>query len=73
MTKLFQDVIKTTILLSDMKHASVVNAIYSKYFTSNEPARAAFQVAKLPKEGLIEIEAVAVVGAMTAGSVWQCQ
>ena len=39
-----------------------VNEIYKTFFTSNEPARAAYQVAALPKGALVEIEAVAVHG-----------
>ena len=39
-----------------------VNDVYKEFFTSNEPARAAYQVAALPRGALIEIEAVAVIG-----------
>merc|ERR1712032_1722819 len=46
-----------------------VNGIYGKFFTSHQPARAAFQVAALPKAGNVEIEAVAVIGAVNVGSI----
>jgi len=65
----FSDVIKTTILLKDIKDFQTVNEIYAQCFSDNLPARAAFQVAALPKNGLVEIEAVAVVGSNTAGSI----
>jgi len=66
----FKDVIKTTILLRDISHFSTVNSIYSQFFKDHEPARAAFQVAALPKNGNVEIEAIAVVGAVDIGSVF---
>jgi len=65
----FSDVVKTTILMKDMNDFQAVNKIYGKYFTNNLPARMAFQVAALPKNGLVEIEAVAQIGVQTAGSV----
>ena len=54
------DVVKTTVLLDDMANFAAVNAVYSEFFTENCPARAAVQVAKLPKDALVEIEAIAV-------------
>lgn len=62
---------KTTILLKDINDFETVDRIYLSHFSENSPARAAFQVAALPKGGAVEIEAVAVVGAQTAGSVYQ--
>ncbi len=53
-------VIKTTILLKSLDDFSVVNGIYGSYFTEPYPARATFQVAKLPKDALVEIEAIAI-------------
>ena len=50
------NVVKTTVLLQDM----AMNEVYPEYFPEPYPARAAFQVAKLPKGALVEIEAVAV-------------
>ena len=64
-----QDVIKTTVYLQDIRDFATFNKIYSEHFNSGAPARAAFEVARLPKDGLVEIEAVAVVGAPQAGSV----
>lgn len=53
------DVIKTTVLLNDINDFVPMNKEYAKYFLSDCPARAAFQVAALPKAALVEIEAVA--------------
>ncbi|MFO7626604.1 MAG: RidA family protein [Candidatus Fermentibacteraceae bacterium] len=55
-------VVKTTVLLADMKDFARVNGIYARYFTEPFPARAAYQVAGLPLGGLVEIEAVALSG-----------
>lgn len=54
------NVVKTTVLLKDMNDFAVMNEIYNEYFGESKPARAAFQVARLPKDVLIEIEAIAV-------------
>ncbi|STO73406.1 Endoribonuclease [Helicobacter pylori] len=53
-------VVKTTILLKSLDDFAVVNGIYGSYFKEPYPARATFQVAKLPKDALVEIEAIAV-------------
>jgi 2-iminobutanoate/2-iminopropanoate deaminase len=53
------DVIKTTVFLTDMADFAKVNAVYGQFFTNNPPARSAVQVVKLPKDSMIEIEAVA--------------
>ncbi|AVV96440.1 RidA family protein [Helicobacter pylori] len=53
-------VVKTTILLKSLDDFSVVNGIYGSYFKEPYPARATFQVAKLPKDALVEIEAIAI-------------
>ncbi len=55
-----ENVVKTTVLLKDMNDFAVMNEIYNEYFGESKPARAAFQVARLPKDVLIEIEAIAV-------------
>ena len=55
----FEDVIKTTVLLDSMDDFKVVNEVYAKRFTGDPPARAAFAVATLPLNGLVEIEAIA--------------
>ncbi|MEI6085380.1 MAG: RidA family protein [Verrucomicrobiota bacterium] len=55
----FGHVIKTTVFLSDMGHFAAMNEVYSKYFTSDFPARSTVQVARLPKDALVEIEVIA--------------
>lgn len=54
------DVIKTTVFLSDMNHFNAMNSIYSQFFEGGYPARSAFEVARLPKDALVEIECIAV-------------
>ena len=56
----FANVVKTTVLLDDMGDFAAMNEVYSTYFEKPFPARAAFEVAKLPKNAKVEIEAVAV-------------
>lgn len=55
-----QDVVKTTVLLKDIAEFGDMNGVYAEYFSEPFPARAAFQVAALPKDGRVEIEAIAV-------------
>ena len=52
-------VIKTTVLLNSISDFVAMNAVYAEYFKEECPARAAFEVAALPKAALVEIEAVA--------------
>ena len=53
-------VVKTTVYLKDMNDFAAMNAVYAELFgTENAPARAAVQVARLPKDALVEIEAIA--------------
>ncbi len=54
------DVVKSTCLLSDMSDFKAMNEVYAKFYTSDQPARAAFAVKGLPLGALIEIETVAV-------------
>ena len=54
------DVVKTTVLLSDIANFAAMNAVYAEYFTDNKPARAAFAAKDLPRGALVEIEAIAV-------------
>ncbi|XP_010765811.1 2-iminobutanoate/2-iminopropanoate deaminase isoform X1 [Notothenia coriiceps] len=61
----YTNVVKTTVLLADINDFNGVNEIYKTFFTSNFPARAAYQVAALPRGGLVEIEAVAVLGPLS--------
>ncbi|VDM82079.1 unnamed protein product [Strongylus vulgaris] len=58
----YGNVVKTTVLLANINDFATVNDIYKEYFTSKYPARAAYQVAALPKNALVEIEAIAVAG-----------
>ncbi|KAM9102268.1 2-iminobutanoate/2-iminopropanoate deaminase isoform X2 [Sarcophilus harrisii] len=58
----YTNVVKTTVLLADINDFNAVNEIYKQYFKSSFPARAAYQVAALPKGGRVEIEAIAVAG-----------
>jgi 2-iminobutanoate/2-iminopropanoate deaminase len=54
------DVVKTTVYLKEIGDFAGVNEVYAGYFTGEYPARAAFAVAALPRNALVEIEAVAV-------------
>ena len=54
------DVIKTTVFLSDMNNFAAMNEVYATYFAGEAPARSAVEVARLPKDALVEIEAIAV-------------
>jgi len=56
----FSDVVKSTVLLSDIENFAEMNKIYGKYYTNNPPARAAYEVANLPLKVLVEIETIAV-------------
>ncbi|MEA4987256.1 MAG: RidA family protein [Anaerovorax sp.] len=53
------DVVKTTVLLTDIKDFSDVNEVYETYFTKPYPARSCFAVAALPKGAKVEIEVIA--------------
>ncbi|HLY23507.1 MAG TPA: RidA family protein [bacterium] len=55
------EVVKTTIFLRDMNDFGAMNEIYGSYFQEDPPARSTVQVAKLPRDGAVEIEAVALV------------
>jgi 2-iminobutanoate/2-iminopropanoate deaminase len=55
----FGNVVKSTVFLSDMNNFSAMNEVYAKYFTKEPPARSTVQVARLPKDALVEIEVVA--------------
>jgi len=54
-------VVKTTVFLKDMADFPKMNAVYSEFFAENPPARSTIAVAGLPKGGLVEIEAVALL------------
>lgn len=54
-------VVKTTVFLKDMGDFAAMNAVYGTYFRDAPPARSAIEVARLPKDARVEIEAIAVV------------
>ncbi len=54
------DVTKTTVLLADIAEFAEMNQVYAEFFAEPFPARAAFEVAALPKNAKVEIEAIAV-------------
>lgn len=56
------DVVKTTVFIKDMKDFPAVNAVYAEFFGDHRPARSCVEAARLPKDGLVEIEFVAVRG-----------
>ncbi len=56
----YNDVVKSTCLLSDMNNFKEMNEIYGQFYTQDQPARAAFAVKDLPLGVLIEIESIAV-------------
>jgi len=56
-----ESVVKTTVFLANMDDFQTVNGIYAEYFSKEAPARSCIQVAKLPKDALVEIEAIAVL------------
>lgn len=57
---IYDDIVKTTVLLSDMNDFAKVNEEYAKYFNEPFPARSCFEVAKLPKNAKVEIECIAI-------------
>ena len=54
-------VVKTTVFIKNMNDFATINEVYKKYFTNNYPARSCVEVARLPKDVLIEIECVAMM------------
>ena len=55
-----EDVVKTTVFIKDMNDFAALNEIYATYFTGDFPARSCVEVARLPKDVLIEMEAIAL-------------
>lgn len=55
------NVVKTVVFIKDMNDFPLVNEVYGEYFTTNLPARSCVEVARLPKDALIEIEAIATL------------
>ena len=56
-----ETVVKATVFIKDMNDFAAVNEVYGEYFTDHKPARSCVEVARLPKDVLIEIEVVALV------------
>jgi 2-iminobutanoate/2-iminopropanoate deaminase len=56
----FDDVMKVSVFLDDIKNFAALNAIYARYFTEPYPAREALEVSALPKGGLVEISLIAM-------------
>lgn len=54
-------VVKTTVFLKDMNDFGAMNEVYARYFSSAPPARSTVQVARLPKDALVEIEVIAIL------------
>ena len=57
-----KDVFKTIVFITDMNDFGKMNGVYGQFFTENFPARSCIEVAGLPKDGRVEIEAIAVRG-----------
>jgi 2-iminobutanoate/2-iminopropanoate deaminase len=55
-----KDVVKTLVFLSDMNNFAAMNEVYAKHFEGTYPARSCVEVARLPKDALVEIEVIAV-------------
>jgi 2-iminobutanoate/2-iminopropanoate deaminase len=58
----FEDVVKSTVFLTDLEDFAAMNEIYGEYFTSDPPARTTIQVAALPAGAIVEVEVVAASG-----------
>ena len=56
-----ENIVKNTVFLKDMDHFGTVNAIYEEFFGEHKPARSCVEVARLPKDALVEIESVALI------------
>jgi 2-iminobutanoate/2-iminopropanoate deaminase len=57
----FETVIKATVFIKDMNDFAALNEVYGEYFNVHKPARSCVEVARLPKDALVEIEVVALV------------
>lgn len=56
-----EKVVKVTIFIKDMNDFPLINEVYEEYFNEHKPARSCVEVARLPKDGKVEIEAVAML------------
>ncbi len=57
----FESVVRTTVYLKDMNDFAAMNEVYGTYFTAPAPARATVQVARLPKDAMVEIDVIAAL------------
>ncbi|MDR7240311.1 RidA family protein [Neobacillus drentensis] len=57
----FETVVKTTVFIKNMDDFAALNEVYGEYFSIHKPARSCVEVARLPKDVLVEIEVVALV------------
>lgn len=57
----FETVVKTTVFIKDMNDFAALNEVYGEYFSVHKPARSCVEVARLPKDVLVEIEVIALV------------
>jgi 2-iminobutanoate/2-iminopropanoate deaminase len=55
-----EDIVKTTVFITDMEDFSAVNRIYADFFGEAKPARSCVEVSRLPKDGVVEIEVIAM-------------
>lgn len=56
-----ESVVKATVFIKNMEDFSLINEVYGEYFTEHKPARSLVEVARLPKDALVEIEVIALV------------
>ncbi|WP_175596862.1 2-iminobutanoate/2-iminopropanoate deaminase [Bacillus sp. MRMR6] len=56
-----ETVVKATVFIKNMDEFSLVNEVYGEYFSNHKPARSCVEVARLPKDALVEIEVVALI------------
>jgi 2-iminobutanoate/2-iminopropanoate deaminase len=56
-----ESVVKTTVFIKSMDDFAALNEVYGEYFSNHKPARSCVEVARLPKDSLVEIEVVALV------------
>jgi 2-iminobutanoate/2-iminopropanoate deaminase len=56
-----ETVVKATVFIKDMNDFAVINEVYGEYFADHKPARSCVEVARLPKDALVEIEVIALV------------
>ncbi len=57
-----EKVLKTTVYVKDMTEFGKINEVYARYFGASSPARATIEVARLPRDAKVEIEAIAAIG-----------